>query len=312
MPKKILITGGAGFIGRWLAKKAIEAGYLVWVYDNLSVAPMKNLVELEGRYTLVQADILDTETLTTLLRQESIRTLYHLAAFHYIPFCESHPSLTMRVNVEGTTSVLEAAKQAGIDQLIFASTGALYPSVDEDLDEDMPLSTPADIYGLSKWIGEQLVEYYHRRYGVPCTIVRLFNTYGPYETNPHLLPHIMESLKVNPYKLELGNIKPKRDYVYVEDVADALLRLAQPREQLEVFNIGTGKEYSVEEIVALLSELLGHEIEIRQDPSRMRPVDKMHQRARIERITTATGWTPQFGIRAGLSALLKHERLLTE
>ncbi len=307
---RVLITGGAGFIGRWLAFKAVQAGHQVWIYDNLSVGSKANLESMIQRLHLVEGDILEHEHLVSLFQQENFEVVYHLAAYHYIPFCEAHPTLTMRVNLEGTMSVLDACRQTNRPHLIFASTGALYPSVDTTLDEAMNL-TVSDVYGLSKWMGEQAVQYYHHRYHLPCTIVRLFNTYGPYETNPHLLPHVIESLKAHPDYVELGNIKPKRDYIYVEDVAEALLRLAEPSDTLRVFNIGTGNEYSVEEMIELISQILEHPIRIVQDPERVRPVDKMHQRANITRLQSATGWTPKYDIHKGLRALLQHEGLLT-
>ncbi|MFQ3610106.1 MAG: NAD(P)-dependent oxidoreductase [Fimbriimonadales bacterium] len=308
---KALVTGGAGFIGRWLVHKLLRAGHQVCAYDNLAVGSKTNLQGLEGPFTLVQADILDTQTLASLIRAEQFDIIYHLAAYHYIPFCESHPTLTMRVNVEGTVAVLDACRHSNRPHFVFASTGALYPSVDEALDESMKLNPTGDVYGLSKWMGEQAVQYYHQRYELPCTIVRLFNTYGPYETNPHLLPHIIESLKAHPDYVELGNIKPKRDYIYVEDVAEALRSLTQPSNHLRIFNIGTGEEYSVEEMVQAIAQLLGHPIQIVQDPTRMRPSDKMHQRASITRIQSEIGWTPQYDIHAGLTALLRHEGLIS-
>ncbi len=308
---QILITGGAGFIGRWLAKKAIQAEHQVWVYDNLSVGSLDNLVQMEGQLQFVEGDILDIDRLKQLMKQECFNVVYHLAAYHYIPFCETHPHLTMRVNVEGTISVLEACCQSNRPHFVFASTGALYPSIDEPLNEDVNL-IPVDIYGLSKWMGEQAVCYYHQRYRLPCTVVRLFNTYGPYETNPHLLPHIIQSLKTHRDYVELGNLKPKRDYVYVEDVADALLSVLMPDECLHTFNIGTGKEYSVEEIILFISQILGIDIKIIQISDRIRPVDKMHQRADISRIYSAKGWSPRYDIYTGLKALLRHEYLLSE
>jgi UDP-glucose 4-epimerase len=142
-----------------------------------------------------------------------------------------------------------------------------------------------------------------------CVTARLFNTYGPYETNPHLIPHIVESLHHAP-ELELGNILTKRDYIYVEDVAELLDVLARSaKNDYTVVNVGTGCEYSAEEIVRTIEELLGSTIEIRVDPSRLRPVDKLHQRADTRRLEALTGVTARHTLRDGLHELILHEGL---
>lgn len=305
----VLITGGAGFIGRWLAKRCIEAGHSVCIIDNLAVGTLKNLMELEGRFEFVQADLSDTERIVQCLQRHDVHTVYHLAALHYIPYCEANPRETFEVNVLGTLSVLEAMRTAGTRRIVFASTGALYPPMDIPLGEETPLEAQ-DIYGLTKLHGETTIAYYQKRYGIPATIVRLFNTYGPYETNPHLLPHIIQTLKQGARELTLGNLHPKRDYIYVEDVAEGFYRLGNSSEVQGVFNLGTGIEYSVQEVVDILGELLGETLRVVQDPTRMRRVDKPHQRADILKLEQTLGWRPRVSLREGLTRWLRHEGLL--
>ncbi|MCX7993747.1 MAG: NAD(P)-dependent oxidoreductase [Fimbriimonadales bacterium] len=304
----VLITGGAGFIGRWLAKRCIEAGHTVCIVDNLSVGALENLMELEGRFEFVQTDLRETERIAQCLQRHDVQTVYHLAALHYIPYCEANPRETLEVNVLGTLSVLEAMRAAGVNRLVFASTGALYPPLDTPLTEETPLEAQ-DIYGLTKLHGETTIAYYQQRYGVQATIVRLFNTYGPYETNPHLLPHIINTLKQGARELTLGNLHPKRDYIYVEDVAEGFYRLGSGDAQ-GVFNLGTGAEYSVQEVVDTLSELLGEPLRVVQDPARMRPVDKPHQRADVAKLRQTLDWKPTVSLREGLTRWLRHEGLL--
>lgn len=305
----ILITGGAGFIGRWLAKRCIEGGHRVYIVDNLMVGSMENLRELDGCFRMVQADIRDTERLAQTMRSEGVQVVYHLAALHYIPYCEAHPYETFGVNVQGTISVLEAMRAAGVNRLIFVSTGALYASLNIPLREEAPIE-PQDIYSLSKLHCEMVIDYYQKRHGLQTTIVRLFNTYGPYETNPHLLPHIINTLKSGVRELRLGNLHPKRDYVYVEDAAEGLYQLGIRTDTLCVFNLGTGVEYSVQEIVEMLSELLGEPLQVIQDPIRMRPIDKLHQCADVTKLQSALDWRPSISIREGLLRWLRHEGIL--
>jgi len=305
----VLITGGAGFIGRWLVQHALNAGAAVVIYDNLSVGSLENLMEMEGKFIFYQGDIRDQSQLAQIMRKHSVERVFHLAAIHYIPYCESHPQETFEVNLVGTLAVLEAMRAASVQRLVFASTGALYPPLNIPLTEQTPLE-PQDIYGLTKLHCEQAIHYYQKRYGMEATLVRLFNTYGPYETNPHLLPHIIQTLKQGVREIPLGNLKPKRDYVYVTDVAEGFWRLGETPATVGVYNLGTGVEHSVEEVVATLSELLRMPIQIVQDPTRVRPVDKLHQRADLERLRAALRWTPSTSLTDGLQRWLTVEGLL--
>lgn len=307
----VLITGGAGFIGRWLVRHALNAGAAVVVYDDLRVGSLENLMEMEGKFAFYRGDTRDQSQLVHVMRKHSVERVFHLAALHYIPYCESHPQETFEVNLVGTLAVLEAMRAASVSRLMFASTGALYPPLDAPLTEDTHLE-PQDIYGLTKLHCEQVIQYYQKRYNIKATLVRLFNTYGAYETNPHLLPHIIQTLKQGVRVIPLGNLKPKRDYVYVEDVAEGFWRLGALNTTVGVYNLGTGVEYSVEEVVATLAELLQTPIQIVQDPSRVRPVDKLHQRADLERLRSALQWVPSTSLEDGLRRWLTMEGLLEQ
>jgi UDP-glucose 4-epimerase len=145
-----------------------------------------------------------------------------------------------------------------------------------------------------------------------CIAARIFNAYGPYETNPHLIPHIMESLRQGS-AVQLGNVHTKRDYVYVDDVAGLLWRCAQPRNgPYTVVNVGTGTEYSAADIVRTIGGLLGREIAIGIDASRVRVVDKPHQRADTSRLERLTGMRPVHSLADGLRRLLLHEGIEVE
>jgi UDP-glucose 4-epimerase len=168
------------------------------------------------------------------------------------------------------------------------------------------------VYGLSKALAEDVVRHFAAG-GPSAVIARLFNAYGPYETNPHLIPHIVESLRVNPREVPLGNTETQRDYVHVTDIAEGLLALSNPRlAGGGVYNIGTGRQYSAADIVTLLGELRGLPISIAHDISRKRAVDKPFQRAGTEKIVRECGWRARVELREGLLELLKHEGLLND
>jgi UDP-glucose 4-epimerase len=233
--------------------------------------------------------------------------VFHMAAHHYIPFCNEHPRQTLRVNVEGTQLVLSEAARQGARVAVVASSGVIYPNLDGPLSEDLE-AVPADVYGLSKHMTEQVTRFIANTTEMSCVAARLFNTYGPYETNPHLIPHIVHSLQRGP-SVKLGNIHTKRDYIYVEDVAEMLYNFAQTcKEDYTLVNVGTGIDYSAEQIVQTIAQLLGYEIKIRIDPTRVRPIDKLYQRADTRRLETLTSSRARNSLADGLRHLLVHEQ----
>jgi UDP-glucose 4-epimerase len=307
---RVLITGGAGFIGRALATHCVSHGASVTVVDNLCSGRVENLAHLLDEIEFYEVDILDQSLLSRVMLELRPDIVFHLAAHHYIPFCNAHPADTLWVNVEGTYHVLSEAARSGTRRAVLASTGAIYPSHDAPLSEDIE-PEPVDVYGLSKHLAENVAHTVGRTTGMCCVVARLFNTYGPHETNPHLIPHILESLRRGP-RVELGNLHTSRDYIFVEDVADLLYAIAMSDADVgtAVVNVGTGLEHSVKDILQILESLLGYPIEVSVDPGRVRVVDKRHQRADIARLERVTGMRARFGLKEGLHELLVYEGLI--
>jgi UDP-glucose 4-epimerase len=146
---------------------------------------------------------------------------------------------------------------------------------------------------------------FHRQCpGTRCAAARFSNVFGPCETNPHVIPEILDQMTRGSYELALGNVKPLRDYVYVTDVAAGLVAIAARAESpFGVYNVSTGTEHSVEEIVALLAAASGSELRIVTDPKRLRPSDRMHLLCDNSRLRRETGWAPQFDLGRGLAEL---------
>lgn len=309
--QSILITGGVGFIGRALVTHCLKKANRVAVIDNLCAGRIENLAPHLDEIEFFRIDILDKSSLQRVLAQVRPNILFHLAAHHFIPFCDQHPEETLRVNVEGTHLVLSEAARHGVDVAVLASSGSLYPSVDDILHEDLA-AAPVDIYGLSKHLAEQVAHLIASTTGLSCIAARIFNTYGPHETNPHLVPHLVESLR-HRSTVRLGNIHTKRDYIYVDDVAKLLYRCAMNcTDPYTVVNVGTGTEYSAEEIVRIMGQILGREITIDIDPSRVRSVDKQYQRASVQRLEQLTGMRATHQIVDGLRKLLAHEGIIEQ
>ncbi len=301
---RILITGGAGFIGSALSKHLQELGHTVHVLDNLSFGKRELAGVPDERFHL--CDIRDRDATAAVLAKVRPEQVLHLAAVHFIPYCNQHPVEAAEININGTINVLDACEHAGsLRQVFAASTAAVYPIADGAMAEDHATG-PMDIYGITKLATEKLVSEFHLRTGIATIVGRFFNAFGPNETNPHLIPEIQQQVLSGARTLKLGNLDPKRDFIHTEDMGRAMgALLAKQASGHDTFNIGRGIEYSVREIVEAFERQLGEKLMIEVDPARVRKVERMHLLADVEKLKRATGWEPLWGIDEGVATLLK-------
>jgi UDP-glucose 4-epimerase len=161
-----------------------------------------------------------------------------------------------------------------------------------------------DIYGLSKWVNERQLALFAAQTKALCAAARLSNVFGPRETNPHVIPEILRQFAENRGAIAVGNVKPKRDYIHVADVAQALVTIAEKAQhRFRVYNVGTGRESSVEDIIGCLSRASGRNIEVCVDPSRVRDTDRMHLLCDLSRISGDLGWRSSVTLEEGLEDL---------
>jgi UDP-glucose 4-epimerase len=308
---RIAVTGGAGFVGTHLVAALLAHGHQVLVYDNLFARPRKEDLPWLHDVHLAEGSIVDAPRLRQELRAFAPEAIFHLAALHYIPYCDQHPGETLRVNVEGTLNVMLAAGESdALKAVLFGSSVAVYAPTDRCHEEtDKP--QPSDVYGLSKLLAERIVEQYARQLHLSHLALRFANLYGPSETNPHVVPAVLEQLLAGAGTLRLGLTDACRDFLYIGDLVDALLAaldFALRREVHETINLSAGQEWSVDEAVAILCDLSGRSVSVVRDEQRVRPVDRMHLRASIARARELLGWTPRHGLRAGLEKTFAWER----
>ena len=302
-----VVTGGLGFIGNELVRQLLRAGEPVTILDNRNRVAQDSGDLSSAR--VLEVDVTDQARVAAVLKDLNPKTVFHLAAIHFIPECNADPERTLRVNVEATMGLLRACADAGVQHFLYASSGAVYADSPSPLSEESPVA-PVDIYGWSKWFGEQLCQWQSSYSGLKITVCRFFNTYGPRETNAHIVPEIIGQLKRGRC-LRLGNTKPRRDYIHTTDIAKGVRLLAKsPPASFQTVNIASGEDASVDELVAILSELLGEKIVVEVDRSRFRKADKMVQKADISRLRQLTSWTPEVSLTAGLRQLLQYESLL--
>jgi len=298
----VVVIGGAGFIGSHVTQQLVEQGASVHVIDNLH----------RGKQAFVPDEVeLDTVAVQNTDIKEIMRAydpdaIIHLAALHYIPYCNEHPEETFDVNVMGTRNVVSAAADIGVESFVFTSSAAVYePSKQAHTVNDN--LNPIDIYGKTKVIGEQLVELFHQRTDIGTVSLRLFNTYGIRETNPHLIPEILSQIQQGKREIKLGNLTPARDFVHVKDVSKAIVGALDTSEGYDTYNVGSGQSHSVQDVVEKIAGVCGVDIRIVQEEERIRSNDRPNLEGDISKTQKELGWEPKITFTDGLTQLFEDE-----
>jgi UDP-glucose 4-epimerase len=298
---RYLITGGAGFIGSHLADRLVARGDEVIILDDLSTGRRRHLARLRGPVDLVVDDVRSPRTAEAIAAFRPDVVL-HLAAMHYIPACVRDPARTLDVNVGGTETVLDALDGVDVTTVVLASSAAVYGFSDEPLSESARTG-PIDVYGTSKVRAEAALSSFHRTHShVRCVAARLFNVFGPNETNPHVVPRIVEQARISD-EVRLGLLWPRRDFVFVRDVARALLLAASGVTGYVTFNVGTGVGTSIGGLVRAVGRAARRDIRPALDPDAVRATDG-HLVADASKIRSELGWRPEMSLEAGLRELV--------
>lgn len=260
---------------------------------------------------VVLGDVRDPDTLgKAMVGREAV---FHLAALIAIPYSYQAPRSYVDVNVHGTLNVLSAARSAGVDRVIHTSTSEVYGSAQSvPIAEDHPLNAQSP-YAASKVAADQMALAYHRSFGLPVSVLRPFNTYGPRQSARAVIPTIVTQISSGSDRVELGALDPTRDFLFVEDTVRGFLALEAAGEETvgRVYNVGSGYEISVGSLCGLIAELMGRDVEIGSAAQRMRPqaseVDRLL--AHTGRARAELGWHPeragQEGLRRGLMATIE-------
>jgi UDP-glucose 4-epimerase len=281
LPSRFLVTGGAGFIGYRVTSLLLEASpkSVVAVVDNLSVGmPMP----VSGtRLTAFEADIRHTDEMQCIFSEFKPDTVIHLAAVHHIPTCEQKRSYSLDVNVIGTETLLQVSEEQAVKRFVLASSGAVYDWTNGELHEDRSPLRAADNYSLAKLTNEKQVSFWNERVRGRARIARIFNTIGHDDPNAHLIPDIIRQIPTGEKHatVKLGNTAPRRDYIHADDTAAAIAAIAYDNSEVatDVLNVCSGADKSVSELVELLGDVMGTQIEISEDLTRKRRVDRPSQ-----------------------------------
>ena len=299
--KHSLVTGGAGFIGSHLVDRLVADGDRVTVIDNLETGNAANLDEalLSGRVTLHQADVADQAAISGLFN--NVDRVFHLAGLADIIPSIENPAAYHHANVDGTMAVMEAARLAGTDRLVYAASSSCY-----GLPDAFPTAETAEVrpqypYALTKFLGEQIALHWGQVYGIKTNSLRLFNVFGPRHRTSGAYGAVFgvflaQRLAGKPITI-VGDGKQTRDFTYVTDVVDAFVKASSGQATGEIMNVGSGGTYSVNK----LAEIIG-------GPTASlpkRPGEPDCTFANIDKIRGLLGWSPQVSFEDGVSKVLQ-------
>lgn len=292
----VLVTGSDGFIGSNLVKKLLESGRTVY---GISLADQTDITH--EKFTYSSIDILDCDAIDTLFSSVRFDSVVHLAALTTHDEMVNRKARTLRINLDGVLNVLSAARESAVRKIVYASTGKVYGSI-----ESLPISEthparPTNILGKTKLIAEQLFDFFADDAPFESVILRIFNVYGPGQRDYFLVPTIVSQLQSGNDSIVLGNITDRRDYVYIDDVVDAIMHvLATPFDTpLVHLNVGTGRSYCARDIVDQIGMILNRDINIVTDQKRFRKDEFPDEYADITRLKNI-GWNPNYSLCEGL------------
>lgn len=296
---KILVTGGAGFIGSTLVDTLIKQGHHVSVVDNLSTGRLENINE---EATFYHTDILDSE-LTSVFEQVKPEVVYHLAAQIDVQFSIKNPDKDAEVNILGTIKVLECCQRHGVGKIIYASSAAIYgePSY-LGIDEKHPIH-PISYYGNSKLTSENYIHVYSQLYGMKHTILRFANVYGPRQMakgEGGVVAIFTDRAKSGEILNIFGDGEQTRDFIYVQDIVAANVNCLRHGDN-GTFNIGTGYPLSVNELVAAIESVFRKGMKVNYlEP---RQGDILHSYFDNKKAKNTLNWKPQYSLEQGLSEM---------
>ena len=293
---KVLVTGGAGFIGSHVNKLLIDQGHTVTVIDNLSKGH-KDLLDL--RVSFHQIGLENQQELEQILPGHD--AVIHMASFIEVGESVKKPVEFAENNIVGTVKLLEAMKNTGVKKMIFSSSACVYGKPEKlPIKEEDPLGEQENPYGITKVSMEDFCKFYHTIHGFDVTLLRYFNPYGPgelHEPETHAIPHFIKStLSKTPIPLYWKG-EQTRDFIYIDDLAEAHV-LALPLTGLHIYNVGTETGVKVIDVVKKIFELVGYEVPIDDKGERKGDVPELV--ASSEKIQKELGWSAKVELEEGL------------
>jgi nucleoside-diphosphate-sugar epimerase len=315
--KKILVTGGAGFIGSHLVERLLELGYRVRVLDNFSTGKRENLDELGGErwrlerdFEVIEGDIRHYGTVYNAIKGAD--AVFHQAALGSVALSVEDPATTHRVNANGTLNVFLAAREHKVARVVYASSSAVYGDSDILPRQEGYEGRALSPYALTKKINEANGRLFFELYGLEIVGLRYFNVYGPRQDSASsyaaVIPRFVSALLQEEPPVIYGTGQQTRDFIYVKDVVEANLFALNAGSEVcgFAYNVGMGGQCTVLELLATLQDFLGRQIEPRFEPAR--PGDALHSSAEISLAQRILGFRTRYDLKRGFKESIKWYR----
>lgn len=301
MSTTYLVTGGAGFIGSAISRALVRRGDKVRILDDFSSGKRENLADIAGSVEVIEGSILDDTALAHAI--EGVKIVFHEAAIPSVPKSMAEPVENHEANATGTLKVLQAAKKAGVQRLVYAASSAAYGSDPRLPKVETMVTGPISPYGGSKLAGEIYCQVYAAAYGLPTVCLRYFNVFGPRQDPQSeyaaVIPKFITLALAGRTLIIFGDGTQSRDFCYIDNVVEANLKAAAaPGAGGGVYNIACGVATTLDDVVRVIGEILGRKLEARHDPERAG--DIKHSVADISAARAALGYTAAVSFAEGM------------
>jgi NAD dependent epimerase/dehydratase len=307
--KSILVTGADGFIGSHLTEMLVEQGADVKAlscYNSFNYWGWLEDVDCLDDVEVLTGDVRDPHYCKHITK--GVDVIFHLAALIAIPYSYIAPDSYVDTNIKGTLNICQAALENGCERVIHTSTSEVYGTAQYvPIDEKHPLQ-PQSPYSASKISADAMAKSFHNAFGLPLTIARPFNTYGPRQSARAVIPTIITQIAIGKKVINLGDLIPTRDFSYVEDTCRGFITLAGCDKAIgEIVNIGSNSEISIGDVLNLIKEMMQSNVEVITDSERLRPQKSEVYRLWCDntKIHNLTGFIPKYTIRDGLEKTIE-------
>ena len=312
MPR-YLVTGGAGFIGSYIAEALLARGESIRILDNLSTGYQQNMAHLSGDIEFLEGDVRDDAVVARAV--QGVEVVFHQAALASVHRSLSQPQETHAVCATGTLILLDQARQAGVRRVLYAASSSAYGNQQQVCKTETDLATPASPYAASKLAGEHYCRSFYKTYGLETVCLRYFNVFGPRQdpNSPYsaVIPLFIRAMLSGKQPVIFGDGQQSRDFVFVKDIVRGNLLAADAEDAAgRVINLATSEQTSLLELIALLNEMLDLDVEPEHQPAR--EGDVRHSLADISRAKDFLGYQPNFSLAEGLQQSIDYYRTLVD
>ena len=306
-----LVTGAAGFIGSHVAEALLDRGDSVVCLDNLDPyydtaikrRNLENALESDA-YRFVEGDIRDAELVADLLREHSVTHIIHLAAKAGVRPSLADPLAYMSSNVDGTLTLLEAAREAGVERFVFGSSSSVYgAAATVPFREDQDITKPISPYAASKVAAEAYCHTYHHLYEIPMAVLRFFTVYGPRQRPDLAINKFVHLMRAGEPITMFGDGTSSRDYTFVGDIVRGVLAASDSDIEFDIFNLGGSSPIRLIDLISTIADVVGVQPHINREP--MQPGDVPRTYASVDKAHALLGWQPETQLGEGLRAYVE-------